>query len=121
MSAIGSSSASVSLPTSSAASSSVPPASSSFSSSASQETPNYQELTNQPSITLPFAEDAQAEGEAEVEAEVYNFPAALEPRRHGGSRWFSKELRCLLFGFGDDENPYTGEHSRNDVGVSFLS
>jgi len=82
-------------------------ASSSSSSSTSQETvvPTYQELTNLPSITLPFADDAEAEVDAD--AEVYNYAPALEPRRHGGTRWFSKELRCLLYGFGDDENPYT--------------
>ena len=67
----------------------------------------YQELTNLPSVTLPYSEDTEAEGEAE--AEIYSYPTALEPRRHGGARWFSKELRCLLYGFGDDENPYTGE------------
>ena len=25
----------------------------------------------------------------------------------GRKRWFSKELRCMMFGFGDDLNPYT--------------
>lgn len=87
----------------SASSSSLPTASS----SASQESvvPTFQELTNLPSISVPFSEDADAEGDADVE--TYNYTASFEPRRHGGSRWFSKELRCLLYGFGDDENPYT--------------
>lgn len=26
---------------------------------------------------------------------------------HGRKRLFSKELRCMMFGFGDDRNPYT--------------
>lgn len=26
---------------------------------------------------------------------------------HGRKRLFSKELRCMMFGFGDDQNPYT--------------
>jgi hypothetical protein len=25
----------------------------------------------------------------------------------GRKRLFSKELRCMMFGFGDDQNPYT--------------
>nr|CAG4635858.1 EOG090X0JQT [Artemia franciscana] len=25
----------------------------------------------------------------------------------GRRRWFSKELRCMMYGFGDDQNPYT--------------
>ena len=74
----------------------------------SQDASNHQELTNLPSVALPYAEDGEAEGDAETE--IYSsYPTALESRRHGGSRWFSKELRCLLYGFGDDENPYTGE------------
>lgn len=26
---------------------------------------------------------------------------------HGRKRLFSKELRCMMYGFGDDQNPYT--------------
>ena len=85
----------------------------------SQESPaataRYQELTNLPSVALPYAEDADAEGDAEAE----NYPSystVLDSRRQGGARWFSKELRCLLYGFGDDENPYTGE---GDIDVFF--
>ena len=71
-------------------------------------TANYQELTNVPSVALPYAEDADAEGDAETE--VYpSYSTVLDSKRQGGARWFSKELRCLLYGFGDDENPYTGE------------
>ena len=73
---------------------------------AQQDASAYPELTNVPSITLPYAEDAETEGDAD--AESYTYPTALEPRRHGASRWFNKELRCLLYGYGDDENPYTG-------------
>ncbi|PSN29271.1 Transcription initiation factor TFIID subunit 13 [Blattella germanica] len=38
----------------------------------------------------------------EEEAEI-TFGATLSGRK----RLFSKELRCMMFGFGDDQNPYT--------------
>lgn len=35
------------------------------------------------------------------EADQMNDPTA------GRKRLFSKELRCMMYGFGDDQNPYT--------------
>lgn len=32
---------------------------------------------------------------------------ALALSSSGRKRLFSKELRCMMFGFGDDQNPYT--------------
>ncbi|XP_063700777.1 transcription initiation factor TFIID subunit 13 [Culicoides brevitarsis] len=31
----------------------------------------------------------------------------LDPTVAGRKRLFSKELRCMMYGFGDDQNPYT--------------
>lgn len=33
--------------------------------------------------------------------------APLGATLSGRKRLFSKELRCMMFGFGDDQNPYT--------------
>ena len=31
----------------------------------------------------------------------------MESSSGGRKRMFSKELRCMMYGFGDDQNPYT--------------
>jgi len=59
----------------------------------------YQELTT-PSTSLGFEDSV----DAEQDESGYHL---LEQQRRVGGRWFAKELRCLLYGFGDDENPYT--------------
>lgn len=33
--------------------------------------------------------------------------AQAESSSTGRKRLFSKELRCMMYGFGDDQNPYT--------------
>uniref|UniRef100_U5ENY6 Transcription initiation factor TFIID subunit 13 n=1 Tax=Corethrella appendiculata TaxID=1370023 RepID=U5ENY6_9DIPT len=39
------------------------------------------------------------------EEELAEIP--LETQQSGRKRLFSKELRCMMYGFGDDQNPYT--------------
>jgi len=44
---------------------------------------------------------SQSEDETEVEVDVVKGEGADR------KRLFSKELRCMMYGFGDDQNPYT--------------
>ncbi|XP_026285109.1 transcription initiation factor TFIID subunit 13 [Frankliniella occidentalis] len=46
------------------------------------------------------AEELEAEEEEE-------YVAPLGSTSSGRKRLFSKELRCMMYGFGDDQNPYT--------------
>lgn len=41
------------------------------------------------------------------EEEELEYVAPLGSTSSGRKRWFSKELRCMMYGFGDDQNPYT--------------
>ncbi|CAL4114218.1 unnamed protein product [Meganyctiphanes norvegica] len=43
-----------------------------------------------------YEEDDDAQGEA-----------GISSSQGGRKRLFSKELRCMMYGFGDDQNPYT--------------
>ncbi|KAJ1521206.1 hypothetical protein ONE63_002896 [Megalurothrips usitatus] len=46
--------------------------------------------------------------ELEPEEEEYTeYTAPLGSTSSGRKRLFSKELRCMMYGFGDDQNPYT--------------
>lgn len=49
---------------------------------------------------------AQAE-ESFEQFEEEEAEAPLGATLSGRKRLFSKELRCMMFGFGDDQNPYT--------------
>lgn len=39
--------------------------------------------------------------------EEENTEPQLGATASGRKRYFSKELRCMMYGFGDDQNPYT--------------
>ncbi|XP_008546849.1 transcription initiation factor TFIID subunit 13 isoform X3 [Microplitis mediator] len=48
---------------------------------------------------------ANEEGFEQFEDEETDVPIGSLPS--GRKRLFSKELRCMMYGFGDDQNPYT--------------
>ncbi|CAD6215693.1 GSCOCG00000505001-RA-CDS [Cotesia congregata] len=48
---------------------------------------------------------ANEEGYEQFEDEETDVPIGTLPS--GRKRLFSKELRCMMYGFGDDQNPYT--------------
>ena len=51
---------------------------------------------------------ADEEDEAGYDEEAEDGGGGLEAGGHGKrKRLFSKELRCMMYGFGDDQNPYT--------------
>lgn len=42
----------------------------------------------------------------DIDEEMLEIDPSMDPTQ-GRKRLFSKELRCMMYGFGDDQNPYT--------------
>ncbi|XP_055681284.1 transcription initiation factor TFIID subunit 13 [Lutzomyia longipalpis] len=45
--------------------------------------------------------------QAEFDEDEFLGDTPTEATQSGRKRLFSKELRCMMYGFGDDQNPYT--------------
>ena len=55
----------------------------------------------------PAASQSMPTDDLEPEEEESEYVVPLGSTLSGRKRLFSKELRCMMYGFGDDQNPYT--------------
>lgn len=58
-------------------------------------------------FTDVFSVMAEEEDETGFEEEADEGPGGVDICHGRRKRLFSKELRCMMYGFGDDQNPYT--------------
>lgn len=87
----------------------------------SSQSPNISDLLNQPGSSQqpshpnPHPMPGGATGSQDKELGEQNYEededemseVILDSAVAGRKRLFSKELRCMMYGFGDDQNPYT--------------
>lgn len=80
----------------------------------SSQSPHISDLLNQPGSSQSHSLPTMASGSQEKELGEQNYEEdedeseqTSDPTVTGRKRLFSKELRCMMYGFGDDQNPYT--------------